>query len=618
MADRSGPQGGGLPAGPRRAATAVRSCAITAAMACAAALTAAGCTMVPASGSLNQLVIPQTGGGQNQENPQLLPVGPVPGWNQVQIVNGFLAANASFASDPSVALEYLIPNERSQFHPDGAVTVVGNLQPSRIVNVPERQVLPTNPETTVQVTGVQLATLTRSGQYITSQSSAPSKTVYTFHLTKYANQWRIDKPFPTSQLMLTTDELERAYQQRNLYFLAPDARALVPDPVYVPQNETDSGLAMQLVNGLRKNPQGWLSGATQTAFPPDTSLLSLKINGPDATVDLGMSPAAAQSLKVKELAAQLVWTLTSTSYGPSDIQFVELQINGHTKFERGTQYLLPKMYENWIPGAPLAAGPYFISRDGSVQMVAGAGQPGSVTSLPSRPVPGPAGTAKLPAFAMIAVAPGQASLAGVSADGRTIYIGDLGGNAPLTANRPGGIVTSLSWDRTGHLWFSASGSIWMLTPTTGAMVQTLGLPAGDQVTALRVAPDGVRIAMIVKTGSGSAQLLVAAIIHTGASASIGQAVTMGAGITDPQELSWYDADHLIVLAGQRSGAQLKVVPLDGGQPSLIGTQSGTVSVTGDGAGLAAGLSDGHLYVSPSLSGSWEPVKSAGHDPVFPG
>jgi hypothetical protein len=126
--------------------------------------------------------------------------------------------------------------------------------------------------------------------------------------------------------------------------------------------------------------------------------------------------------------------------------------------------------------------------------------------------------------------------------------------------------------------------------------------------------------MIVKTASGSSELLLAAIIQAGkGAASLGDKVPIGAGVPDPKRaLSWYDADHIIVLAGSGSGAQLYEVPVNGGQSSLSGTQSGTVSVTGDGAGLAVGLSDEQLFVSPSLNAPWEPVASAGSAPVFPG
>jgi hypothetical protein len=586
----------------------------------AAALALAGCAMVPASGTVNQLSISQA--GQNQAYPQLIPVGPAPGWNPGQVVSGFLAASASFPSDPATALEYLSPTERSKWHPGAAVTVVGSLQQSPYAKVPIRQLnLPSAPEARVSVTGVQLATLTASGQYVASSAPASAKTVYTFWLRKFGNQWRIDQPMPISQLMLTTDELERTYQQRNLYFLDPSGQTLVPDPVFVPQHASESDLATQLVRGLLKDPQGWLSGAARTAFPAGTVLPGdVKINGPDATVSLVMPPAAVKSLNQQELAAQLVWTLTSSSYSPSAIQTVELQING--QILGGTDYLLPKMFDNWLPGPAATAAPYFISSQGPVRMVTGAGQLGSVSSLASRPVAGQAGTPAVPALRAIAVAPDQTELAGISANGRTLYIGHLARNALLTAQHPDGIVTSVSWDRSGTLWFAAGGLVWMLTPGARAPTQvSLGLSAGYSVTAFRVAPDGVRVAMIVKTASGASALLLAAIIHTGggATASLGDTVAIGAGISHLQALSWYDADHILVLAQEPgSGAQLEEVPLNGGQPILTGTQSGTVSVTGDGAGLAVGLSNGQLFVSPSLNDPWEPVAYPGREPVFPG
>jgi Lipoprotein LpqB beta-propeller domain/Sporulation and spore germination len=599
-------------------------------VACAAVLALAGCAMVPGSGPVNVLPISQA--AQNQGNPQLIPIGPVAGWTPTQIVNGFLAASASFASDPSIALEYLTPTERKKWHPGAAVTVVGNLHTPNQANVPARQLnlvpalnKPSSGQmATVQVEGAQVATLTETGQYLVSLAPAAAKP-YTFVLQKVGTQWRINQT-PTSELMLTTDELERAYQLRNLYFLDPSGQTLVPDPVFVPQNATDSGLATQLVRGLLKDPQGWLSGATRTAFPAGTKQPSqVKINGPDAIVSLTMPPAAVKSLSLRlpRLAAQLFWTLTGSSYGPSAIQTVQLQINGHTVGQDRNQYLLAKTYQNWIPRPPTTVEPYFISSQGPVRMVNGTLKLGSVTSLSSRPVAGQAGTAGVPALSAIAVAPNQAELAGISANGRTIYIGVLARNAPLAAQgSPGGIVTSLSWDRSGTLWFVAGGSVWMLRPGTGPRAQVnLGLSAGDDVTAFRVAPDGVRVAMIVKNASGATALILAAIVHTGgaAAASLGPTVTIGAGVPSPERaLSWYDADHIIVLAGSGSGAQLYEVPVNGGQSSLSGTQSGTVSVSGDGAGLAVGLSNEQLFVSPSLNAPWEPVSGTGSAPVFPG
>jgi spore germination protein GerM len=617
------------PAG-RPGTAAARRLAKAAAMVAAVTLLACGCAMVPANGNVHTQAIPQAGTGQ--DNPQLIPVGPVPGGNQVAIVSGFLAASASFANDPAVALEFLTPAERSSWHPDGAVTVVGNLQKSPITSFPKRQgSLPSDQETTVQVTGVQQATLTGSGQYLTSPSAGSPRIVYEFRLIKINNQWRIDNLCevgntprtctPTSQLLLTTDELERAYQQRNLYFLDPTGQILVPDPVFVPQNDTNSDLATELVKGLFKDPQGWLSGAAQTAFPPGTRPLGqVKINGPVATVNLGMPAAAARAVNRAQLAAQLVETLTGSSYGPSAIESVELQINGRTVPLNGSQYQLPKMYQRWLV-LPPSAGPYFVSQNGPVRMVTGTAHPGSVTPLPTRLVTGQAGSVDVPALSTVAVAPRQAELAGISADGQTVFTGALSSNAALTPKRPGGTCTSLSWDRNGALWVAAGSSVWMLTPGTGSTVQVdLGLPAGAEVTAIRVAPDGVRAAMIVKKRDGSAQLLIAAITHAdnGATASLGQTVAIGPGVPDPAALTWYDADHIVVLERPAADAQLAVIPLNGGPPTPIPTLTGTVSVSSDGTGLAVGLANGQLDVSPGLNGLWTQVAGAGSAPAYPG
>jgi len=620
---------GDRPARLPRTAT-VRRFATAAAMAAAVALVAGGCAMVPASGGVHTQAIPQAGTGQ--DNPQLIPVGPVPGGNQVAIVSGFLAANASFANDSAVALEYLTPAERDSWHPDGAVTVVGNLQKSPTTSFPKRQVsLPSDQETAVQVTGVQQATLTGAGQYLTSPSADSPRITYEFRLIKINNQWRIDHLCevgstprtctPTSQLLLTTDELERAYQQRNLYFLDPTGQTLVPDPVFVPQNDTTSDLATELVKGLFKDPQGWLSGAAQTAFPAGTRPLGqVKINGPVAIVNLGMPAAAARSVDQRQLAAQLVWTLASNSFGPSAIESVELQINGKTLSLNGSQYQLPKFYQTWESQAQ-TAGLYFVSQNGPVREVTGAAQAGSAGPLTTGSVPGQAGTQSAPVLGTVAVAPQQAELAGISADGQTVFTGRLAANAALTPKRPGGTGTSLSWDRNGDLWVAAGSSVWMLTPDTGSTVQVgLGLPAGEEVTAIRVAPDGVRVAMIVKTPDGSAQLLLAAITHAdnGATASIGQTVAIGAGVPDPEALTWYDADHIVVLERTAAGSQLVAIPLDGSQPTPIPTLTGTVSVTANGTDLAVGLSDGQLDVSPGLNGLWMRVAGTGAGPAYPG
>ena len=76
--------------------------------------------------------------------------------------------------------------------------------------------------------------------------------------------------------------------------------------------------------------------------------------------------------------------------------------------------------------------------------------------------------------------------------------------------------------------------------------------------------------MLIKNKDGTQQVALTAIGGSGASISFSSAVTIGTGLTDPVALSWYDADHLMVL----SQSQLYEVPVNGGAPIAAGPAPG--------------------------------------------
>jgi hypothetical protein len=458
-----------------------------------------------------------------------------------------------------------------------------------------------------------VATLNNRGQSLVTTGSP--KQSFPFSLMKLNGQWRIEEPPP--QLLLTQADFQQVYQPRNLYFLAGSGRTLVPDPVFVPQQDTNTDLATGLVNALLQDPKGWLSGSAVTGFPAHSYLIGqqVRINGPNAIVNLGGKVATAKRRQQEQMAAQLAWTLAS---GPTAIQSVEVEVNGRPLQIAGSPLQLLQTYRDWVPAPPAGSSLYFISGSRIVHALSGAGppgtdQPGSVTA-----VPGAAGTADVPAFRSIAVSPNGRSIAGISAHGTVVYVGDLSRNARLTEGwrSESGNCTSLSWDRQGDLWIAAGGSVWMLPPGSSSGAVQVSPPAGEDVTAFRMAPDGVRAVMIVH-GTFGTQIQLAAITHGGGSASIGQPVTIGAGITDPAALSWYDANDVIVLASTSSGSQLEEVPLNGGQPTPIAAESDIAWVTATSPDIAIGLSGGQIMVSANL-GAFGKTPASGQAPVYPG
>jgi hypothetical protein len=570
-----------------------------------AAVALSACATVPDSGPAQAGKVAVNAGGPGQDYAQLVPIPPRPGWTPKQIVSGFLAACAGFAGNHAVARQYLDPAVRHSWNPGWAVTVVG-APPTvgRPVVSPHWAGVGT-PVDQVTATGEKLATLTSNGQYVGAQGSSS----YQFQLSKVRGQWRIQNP--PSQLLLNELDFKRVYAPRNLYFLAGTSGALVPDPVFVPLEASNVDLANKLVSALLNLPQGWLATAVTTAFPGGTARLGpVTLDNGTATINLGGSAAAASGPVLSQMTAQLAWTLTGPSYGQSGIQTVDLEINGHLRRSAslpvgrgGLSVPLP------APNAPL----YAANASGVVQKLTG--------SQPPQTVPGAAGQGKVH-LDTIAVSPGGRYVAGLTPSGRTVYYAALARNARLSAWSPGGSgFTSLSWDPSGGLWVASPDGVWLLHPGGTPVPLGLSLPPGSVVSQLRVAPDGVRIAMIVRSPAWGTRIMLAAIEHVPhGDVVLGSTVTAGDDVPNPTQLAWYDADTLLVLSQTRGNAQLHSVPVNGSSAKLLDTASGTVSISSAGPAnpLAAGLPNGQMALTTSLNGTWVTQPEVVLSPVYPG
>jgi hypothetical protein len=268
-----------------------------------------------------------------------------------------------------------------------------------------------------------------------------------------------------------------------------------------------------------------------------------------------------------------------------------------------------------VPVPSADAGLYFVADDNTVQSL-----PASGAAEPA-PVPGQAGTGAVPMTA-IAVSPatsGTPSLAGIAANGRDVWIGALTKDARLDRWRPGGKVTSLSWDLAGDLWAATSKGVWLLQ-TGGKAPTAVDLPfdGKQQVTMLRVAPDGVRVAMIVRGPDGS-HVMVGAITRSRSAASIGSPVQVGTKVAHPGGVSWYDADNLAVLVGAgTAAAQVHKVPVNGSQPTELAPDAhSAISLAVGGGQIVVGNSSGHMATFVVSTDSWRPLPP-GQAPAYPG
>jgi hypothetical protein len=638
--------------------TSRRTTALSAAIAVLAlAIAAAGCASLPRSGSINISSLHGSGGAAPAPV-VVVPVSPGRDWKPTQIVQGFLAASASFANDYGVARTYLTPGYSKYWHPGWAATVVS--QPA-ISQATQPTQLSTGPlEAQVNVKSQYLATMTASTQ---TQYGAGNVLVsvgshlYAFALTRRYGGWRISdiyhnsKQTPRSLLLLTQPDFDRVYEPRNLYYQPTVSAApgsLVPEPVYIPELAPAREAVVGMVNTLLNPPppSTWLALAATTAFPRHTKLLSAQVVGVNAIVNLGGAALRASQQQRQAMAAQLFWTLTTSPYqtaAPDQIRSVTLEFGGR----EWKHQLLPGYDPD---GVPQAQGPalYFQAPSGSpapgIKLVADVRKPprgGPAT------VSVPAGTGSGP-FTAIAVTPGPQSpavLAGCR--GKNLYLVPQRPGAALVTKQFAAACTSLSWDASGNLWVAAGGLGYEL-PGAGlgvagkpAVVPVVcpTLPVGASISSLRVAPDAVRVAMTVRLHSGATEVLLAAISKNQGFTYLGQSgslVQVGSDIAHPVALAWLDPNDLVVLDRSGGHSQLYEVPLNGGSSNALPTPDGAISVTASSPGpnalprlvvASSGRNGppGIIWISgPGLGRGWNylarvgSAPEVGGTPAFPG
>jgi hypothetical protein len=574
------------------------------------AASAAGCVSMPTGGPVQSYTVTQGPGAQSQHYQQIYAQPPGDGWTPEGIVTGFLTASASFANRQQVAREYLTPGASRRWNPNWSATVYSN-GPTIA-----QMAFPAKDQATVTVSGNVQASLSGYGSYAIplakKQGVAP-----TFDLVKLNGQWRISSA--PQELLLTSDLFKDDYQLRNLYFFDPTGKFLVPDPVYVPLQATPSDLMNGLVHDLVAPPPDWLSrGATKTAIPPGTTALGdVTLEGDTATVNLGGAIAKASRTVMEQVSSQLWWTLVGSAQSAPAVQSIQVNQNNKPWIPLDSGENPVQHVPQYNPPTGASSVFYYLDAAGNLwDHDATQGKAGKV---------GRVGTG----FSQIAVSPDHRFIAALR--GGSLFTGPVGGKL---AKRDGTGYTTMSWDPADNLWATTGDQIVMLRGAADP-AQPLGqqvlasvvnctpddcTPVSGQFTSLRVAPDGVRVAIIIdetelyfgaivfqpgsRAGQGTIKIVLSPFYVAASAVNTFSAVT------------WYGPDNVITLGGP--GSALTEYPVDGGSSTAITTEPRTQSITASwGSALIAGLPKGTMAANASLTGSWMAAES-GVSPMYPG
>jgi WD40 repeat protein len=481
----------------------------------------AGCASVP-SGS-------QVVGGRVTSHQQpiddpyvrVIPVGPSRDWDPGTMVTAFQAASGSFDGpngEHKVAREYLACG--GCWRPGVSTIVYDQLEQSAVQRDGDRA--------TVTDKVVQLGRIGTDGQYIAD----PHNFDQTYQLRQDAQkQWRITQ-LP-QELLLSRNDVNRAFRTLDLYFFAPDSQVLVPNPVFIPLvNRT--WLSEQLVKQLLGGPTSWLRGAAvRTGFPPGTQLRRLVITGGVATVDLSRQ---ARTGDLRNMSIQLMWTLRQLR----EVDQLKLEIDGKAIRVPGLNSTVQSAgaWSSFDPnGTSELPRSYVRTEDGRLARLDTVPQ----VLLPKLRVSHPA------------ISYDERQVAALGTSGDTVTVTDLSTGTPrvmLKAKLKGGRFSTPSWDSRGNVWAVESNSkasrLWEIEGGTKKVSVDSWTLAPHPVKALRISRDGTRAAAIVQMGKVAEVQLgrVDPAPSGGLQAEGFIAISSEEGAID---LAWRDADHLAVV-----------------------------------------------------------------------
>ncbi|MEU5524937.1 LpqB family beta-propeller domain-containing protein [Streptomyces sp. NPDC093250] len=584
----------------------------------------AGCASMPDSGGLRG--VESTPRQEAQVRVFAMP--PSEDATPTQIVQGFLEALTSDDPEYRTARQYLTREASETWRPELSTTVLAN-GPGALADRPARE---NTRALSYTLTGTQVATVDAEQAY-TPASGPYSKIV---HLTKdeKSGQWRIDA-VPQGVVMGKSD-FQRNYMSVNKYYFASnnvetaatDLPIAVADPVYVRRNVDPT---TRMVRSLIDGPTTWLDPVVRSSFPAGTALR--KGAGPltpddrgRLTVPLNDKAAEVGTGRCEEMAAQLLFTLRGLS--PA-VEEVELRADG------GQMCLLKDGAETVATRGALNEPDYLYYVDEERRLVRIAA--GNSDTDPD-PVPGALGDGEK-ALRSVAVARDERTAAGVAIDGKALFVSSLVSGSSLgdPVLRSAGKteqdrLTPPSWDAQGGLWVAdrdpAKPRLYLLEKGAGEPLEVRTPGLDGRVRAVRVAADGVRIALVVEKGD-RLSLQVGRIERSRPDGGTQERPTVTVlelreatpELEQVTAMSWAGDSRLVVVGREQGGVeQMKYVDVDGSTPDvpLPAALTGVKAVTASEdelAPLVAYSVDG--IVRLPAGAQWQKV-TEGTAPVYPG
>ncbi|WP_405056193.1 LpqB family beta-propeller domain-containing protein [Kribbella sp. NBC_01505] len=444
-----------------------------------------GCATVPTKGTIRN---------SNREGLALDPGGvgveakpPREGAKADVIVDGFLEAMSDSRKGFEKARLYLTPQAAAKWKPESGTTVYD--QGDDLVK---------GDDATFVLTATRIAGIDDRGEWLPAKQK--EKLGFTFKMLKVNGQWRVDSVPPG--VLLGSNQVATKLTSRDLYFFSRDRDTLVPDPVYLPLNNLSAGqAATKLIQELLRGPTKRLGNGVVSIAPPGTAIqVSVPVELGEATVALNDVPGQLVEADRLKLAAQIVWTLNQISLK------VKITVNGAPLLPDNPGVIQFSAVSQFDPAATTAASTILYGLlSGKVQRVEGldGASEQAARELNSSWLYG------YDAKSFAVNLRGDSGAIVTTENGKRVVVyakvdpGEKKKQEEPKRIPVEGRVLRPSYDNLDNLWIldRADSAVPRLRVRTGdGVVQTVPVNFhGDVPQVLRMAPDGVRALLVLKS-----------------------------------------------------------------------------------------------------------------------
>ncbi|WP_030434986.1 LpqB family beta-propeller domain-containing protein [Actinoplanes subtropicus] len=431
---------------------------------------------------------PSGGAGPREDQIQSVPNPREAASDPRQLLTYFLEAAAG---DPDHAAErvkaFLAPSARAGFEAAGPEIRVIRLKGDPVYR-------PSNQQFTFYAQTV--GTLKSNGSLEPAAADPNGSAQYSVEVGPVAGQsgYFVLRPPPHRVLLLSDTALNDFYQRRTIYFWNNENTALIPDLRYMPGSIPSAQQPTTILNWLVTGPASWL-GDVAKPLPNNTQAPENVPAVTNDTLSVTLTPQAAPAGDTKaldRLRRQLQWSLLRPDQGP---QTLELKIKGQDPVRySGQDYLVSN------PADRLVETPQrFAIFNGVVHRVKSpqAGDPvPALRPEDNKNIASAAlSTSATHTFVAVVTAGKNGKLrVGSAAAGAQATLHDVGLSGTL--GRPVWAIAADGGPQGAVGLITVNGKLYSFAPDGSAAVQVDWQGEPGAITAVSVAPDGCRMAVV--------------------------------------------------------------------------------------------------------------------------